>query len=112
MLGMMWRSRKALDLLRDARLTVTTTQCDREGTTGDVKLYGYGIAVEEPERKTALADAQEAVINWRPSEPFHAFALDVRRASYIAFGDNRRMVRWSVEKGVEVLRHPDEKEGS
>jgi hypothetical protein len=108
MLGMMWQSRKALDLLRDSRLTVTTAQCDREAANGDVKLYGYGVPVEEPERKHALADAQEKVINWRPSEPFHAFALDVRRASYIAFGEKRRMVRWSVEGGAEVLRHPDE----
>ena len=108
MLGMMWRSRKALDLLRDARLTVTTTQSDREAANGDVTLYGYGVPVDEPERKKALGDAQEAVINWRPSEPFHAFALDVRRASYIAFGEKRRMVRWTLEAGVEVLRHPDE----
>lgn len=38
------------------------------------------------------------------------FALDVRRASYIAFGEKRRMVRWTVEGGVEVLRHPDDKD--
>jgi len=108
MLGMMWKSRKALDLLRDARLTVTTPQCEREPENGDVKLYGFGIPVEEMARKNALADAQEAIINWRPSEPFHAFAVDVRRASYIAFGEKRRMVRWTAEGGVEVLRHPDE----
>jgi pyridoxamine 5'-phosphate oxidase-like protein len=113
MFGMMWRSRKALDLLRDSRLTVTTAQCDREAANGDVKLYGYGVPVEDAARKNALADAQEKVINWRPSEPFHAFALDVRRASYIAFGEKRRMVRWSVEGGgVEVLRHPDERGGA
>jgi hypothetical protein len=109
MLGMMWQSRKALDLLRDSRLTVTTAQCDREAAKGDVKLYGHGVPVDEPERKKALGDAQEAVINWRPSEPFHVFALDVRRASYIAFGDARRMVRWTVDGGAEVLRHPDAK---
>ena len=108
MLGMMWQSRKALDLLRDARLTVTTTQSDREAANGDVKLYGFGVAVDQPARKMALADAQEAIIDWRPSEPFHVFALDVRRASYIAFGEKRRMVRWTVDGGVEVLRHPDE----
>jgi hypothetical protein len=107
MLGMMWQSRKALDLLRDPRITVTTTQCDREAAHGDVKLYGYGVAVEEPARKQALGDAQEAVINWRPSEPFHAFAIDVRKAVFISFGTQRRMLRWTPEAGVEVLRHPD-----
>jgi hypothetical protein len=59
MLGMMWKSRKALDLLRDSRLTVTTAQSDREAKNGDVKLYGYGVPVEERARKDALADAQE-----------------------------------------------------
>lgn len=94
MFGMMWQSRKAIDLQRDSRLTVTTTQCDREGASGDVKLYGYGVAVDEPERKNALADVQEEIINWRPKEPFHVYALDVRRAAYIAFGEKPRMVRW------------------
>jgi hypothetical protein len=34
MLGMMWRSRKALDLLRDPRLTIVTPQADRDLPTG------------------------------------------------------------------------------
>jgi hypothetical protein len=106
MLGMMWQSRKAHDLLRDARLTVTTTQCDRDAKKGDLKLYGYGVAVDDPGRKQALGDAQEVAINWRPSEPFHVFALDVRRAVYIQFGSDRRMVRWTSDRGVEELRHP------
>jgi hypothetical protein len=82
-------------------------QCDREAAKGDVKLYGYGVPVEDAARKTALADAQEAIIDWRPSEPFHVFALDVQRASYIAFGERRRLIRWSVDGGVEVMRHPE-----
>ncbi|HET9411118.1 MAG TPA: hypothetical protein VFO75_04450 [Candidatus Dormibacteraeota bacterium] len=112
MLGMMWQSRKALDLLRDSRLTVTTTQCDREAAHGDLKLYGYGVPVEEASRKQALGDAQEAIINWRPTEPFHVFALDVRKAAFISFGDQRRMERWTPERGLEVLRHPDAASGS
>ena len=107
MVGMMWQSRKARDLLRDSRITVTTPQCDREAAKGDVKLYGYAIAIDEPERKTALADVQEKIINWRPSEPFHVFALDVRRASYISFGKERRLLRWTVEDGLEEMRHPE-----
>src|SRR5262249_2795916 len=71
MLGMMWQSRKARDLLRDSRLTVTTTQCDREAAKGDMKLYGYAVPVTEKARKDALGDAQQAVIQWRPEEPFH-----------------------------------------
>src|SRR2546427_11666791 len=33
--GMMWQSTKALDLLRDPRLTVHSVTCNREGTDGD-----------------------------------------------------------------------------
>ena len=107
MLGMMWQSRKALDLLRDPRLTVMTTQCDREAAKGDVKLYGYGVPVDDPARKNALGDAQEAIINWRPSEPFHVFAIDVRWAVFISFGDHRRLLRWTPEAGVQEMRHPE-----
>ncbi len=37
-LGMMWRSTKAMDLLRDPRLVVHSVQCNREATEGDLKL--------------------------------------------------------------------------
>ena len=37
-LGMMWKSKKALDLRRDPRVVVHSVTCDREGTDGDVKL--------------------------------------------------------------------------
>jgi hypothetical protein len=39
LLGMMWRSRKALDLLRDPRCVVHSCVSDRMGTEG-FKLYG------------------------------------------------------------------------
>lgn len=36
MLGMMWRSQKALDLQRDSRLTVHSATADRMNPVGDV----------------------------------------------------------------------------
>ncbi len=38
LLGMMWQSPKAKDLLRDARLTVHSVPSDRMNAAGDVKL--------------------------------------------------------------------------
>ena len=38
-LGMMWQSRKALDLLRDPRCVLHTCTTDRMGTEGDAKIY-------------------------------------------------------------------------
>jgi hypothetical protein len=107
MLGMMWRSKKALDLIRDPRLTVMTVQDDRNAAHGDLKLYGLAVSVDDPARRRALEDAQEAIINWRPKEPYHLFAVDIKRAGYISFAHQRRLLRWSVESGLEVLRHPD-----
>ena len=107
MLGMMWRSKKALDLLRDPRISLATPQTHHDAPVGDLKLYGRAIEIKDRERKTRLEDVQEAAINWRPSEPYHAFAVDIQRAGFISFGKDRRMMRWSVDRGVEVLRHPD-----
>ncbi len=106
MLGMMWHSRKALDLLRDPRLTAATHQDDKDGGEGDLKLYGYALEVTEPARRRALEETQYEAIGWRPSEPYHLFAVDLRTAGFISFGKDRRMLRWSVEGGLETLRHP------
>ena len=76
MLGMMWRSMKARDLLRDPRIVVHSVVTDRDGKEGDVKLYGHAVHVPEPERRAAYADHLEQKIDWRPTEPSHLSALD------------------------------------
>jgi hypothetical protein len=106
MLGMIWQSLKARDLLRDPRLSLATPQSDRESAHGDLKLYGLAQEVTEPDRRRALEDAQEAAIGWHPTEPYHLFSFDVLRAGFISFGKQRRLLRWSTESGMEVLRHP------
>lgn len=110
MLGMMWQSKKALDLLRDPRLTVVTPQADHESPFGDLKLYGRAVDVSEPARRKALEDAQQAAINWHPTEPYHLFAVDIESAGFISFGKDRKLLVWSPDKGVRVLRHPDAKD--
>lgn len=105
---MMWRSKKALDLLRDPRITLATPQAHHDAPFGDLKIYGRAVEVSDRDRKRALEDAQYAAIQWRPSEPYHAFTVDLERAGFISFGKERRMLRWSAGSGVEILRHPDE----
>src|SRR6184192_3323047 len=88
MLGMMWRSPKALDLLRDSRLVVHSVVSSRLGTEGDFKLYGRAIDVREPERREAYRSAIRARIDWAPEEPsYHLFAVDIESAGFIVFGD-------------------------
>jgi hypothetical protein len=107
LLGMMPNSHKALDLRRDARITVANGQTERIPRLGDFKLYGRAIEIFDQPTRDALADAQEAVINWRPTDPFHVFALDIESAGYISFGEGARVLRWSPERGPERLPHPE-----
>ena len=108
MLGMMWQSRKALDLLRDPRLTVHSTTCDRDGSEGDFKLYGRAIDVDDPDMRWRYGDVLEAKIDWRPSEPFHLFSMDIASAAFMRFGAERTAMRWSEGGKTQPLRHPDD----
>ena len=100
MLGMMWRSPKALDLLRDPRLVVHSVVSDRMGTEGDFKLYGRAVDVPEPERRAAFAAAIKARIDWEPPEPYHLFAVDVESAGFVVFGEKRFGLAWDPSGGL------------
>jgi Pyridoxamine 5'-phosphate oxidase len=108
LLGMMPGSRKVRDLERDPRLTVMTPQCDREPKRGDFKLFGRGVPVVDTGLRARYADVLEAAIGWRPTEPYPLFAVDLESASYVSFGERRRLLRWTPRHGVERLRHPDD----
>lgn len=108
LLGMMPASRKVRDLERDDRLTVMTPQCDREAKRGDFKLYGRALPVTDAALREHYGQTTFAAIGWRPEEPYPLFAVDLDTASYIAFGQGRRLLRWDAERGLEELRHPDQ----
>jgi hypothetical protein len=107
MLGMMWRSPKALDLLRDPRLVVHSTVSDREGTEGDFKLYGTAANVADPALVRRYGDATEAAIGWRPTSEFHLFAVDVERAGYVVFGEERYGLAWDPDGGLRRWAIPE-----
>jgi hypothetical protein len=109
LLGMMPNSKKVDDLRRDARITVVNGQEHREPRLGDVKLYGRAREVTDARLRKGLADAQEALIDWRPPADAPVFAVDVESASYISFGERRRLLRWTPDRGEEDLRHPEER---
>ena len=108
MLGMMWRSRKAMDLLRDPRVAVHSATCDRNGADGDFKVYGRAVDVTDPAKRARYGDVLQAAIDWRPTEPFHLFAVDIEQAGFIVFGTDRRAMRWTPARGLERIRHPDQ----
>jgi hypothetical protein len=103
-LGMMWRSKKALDLLRDPRCVVHSITRDRMGTEGDVKLYGRMTDVHEPELRRAYRAALKARTGWEPDEPeFHLFSMDVESAAYAIFGEDHHALAWSAADGLRRL---------
>src|SRR5262245_21794579 len=105
--SMMWRSRKALDLQRDPRIVVHSVTSNKDGTDGDVKLYGRIVDEQEPELRSAFREAIRVRIDWAPDEPsYHCFSVDVERAGYIRFGDDEAALAWDREGGLRRLPHP------
>ena len=93
-LGMMWRSRKALDLRRDSRCVVNSTVSDRLGTEGEFKVYGRAVEVTDLEERSRFADAVFAAIGYRPEEPeFHCFAVAIETVSYTQLKDDQHVHR-------------------
>ena len=96
-LGMMWRSRKALDLLRDPRCTVHSTVSDRHGTEGEFKVHGLGVEVWDPVARQRYGDALYEEIGFRPEEPkYHLFSMDIQGAALWS-NPGRGMASQSVE---------------
>jgi hypothetical protein len=101
MLGMMWQSPKALDLLRDPRCVVHSVVSSREGTEGDFKLYAEAHDVQEPASRQRYRETIKARIDWEPEEPnYHLFALDVDSAGFVVFGENRYGLAWDRQRGL------------
>ena len=89
-LGMMWQSRKALDLLHDPRCSIHSVVSNRDGSDGEFKLYGHAIYVQDLEMRSRYADALYEQIGWRPEEPeYHLFSIDIHSASFSIIQDGR-----------------------
>ncbi|HWD51688.1 MAG TPA: pyridoxamine 5'-phosphate oxidase family protein [Acidimicrobiales bacterium] len=95
-LGMMWQSRKAVDLLRDPRCVVHTVVTDKGGTEGDVKIYGRARDVTDAAERGRYGVALEAHIGWRPSgDDYHLFAVDITQVGYVAVvGEGHDVRTW------------------
>ncbi|HET9475854.1 MAG TPA: pyridoxamine 5'-phosphate oxidase [Dehalococcoidia bacterium] len=95
-LGMMWRSTKALDLLRDPRCLVHSIISDKAGTEGEFKLRGRAIDIRDPGEREGYCVALYEKIKWRPEgDDWHLFALDIEHAAYQVFeGEQRKTTVW------------------
>jgi hypothetical protein len=95
-LGMMWRSRKARDLLRDPRCVVHNAHADKAGKEGDFKLYGLARDVQDVGEREDYCRALEAKIGWRPgSDEFHLFKVEVTEVGWFRVaGGSREVWAW------------------
>jgi len=106
-LGMMHRSRKALDLLRDPRMELHSAPVDVELKHGDARLAGRAVEVTDPEviRRFA-ADSAAEHDGVAPPEPFHLFKIDVTHVTVIRVGDppdHLVIETWSEKTGYERI---------
>jgi hypothetical protein len=98
--NMMWRSLKALDLLRDSRVFVHTVVPNRDADDGEFKLRGRAVPIEDVPLRHDVSDAIEAAIQWRPPERSHFFAIEVESAAYVDYRGGQQYVRrWSRGRG-------------
>lgn len=99
-LGMMWRSPKALDLLRDPRCVVHNTVSNRDGKEGDFKAYGRAVEIRDLDARRRYCDALFAKIGWKPDEPeFHLFALDIENVGYVVFDQGKSLRKTWAARG-------------
>jgi hypothetical protein len=87
-LGMMWQSRKALDLLRDPRCVLHSTQCAKEPVEPDIKVYASAVAVTDGGEWQGFFD-QVAAETGNVFTEAHLFFVDVVEAStwWVADGE-------------------------
>ena len=92
LLGMMWRSRKALDLLRDPRIVVRNTIWGSTGNEREVNLRGRAIEVTDDNARRRYREAVSETIPWE--EPnYHLFSVDIETASLVEYGDGQQTVK-------------------
>ena len=105
--SMMWRSRKALDVLRDPRVTVHSVPSGRENPDGDIKLYGRLIGEQDPVVREAFRDGLRERIGWAPDEPaYHCFSLDVEGAALVRLVTDPIALSWDAADGLRELPLP------
>jgi hypothetical protein len=91
---MMWRSRKAADLLRDPRVVIRNGPCVITGGEGELTLRGRALTIQDPEvrRRFAAAVAERTV--WK--EPrFHLFSVDIETAA---------LIRYQAAEGMQSVK--------
>lgn len=94
MLGMMWQSKKALDLLRDPRCTLHSITTDPDGGEGDAKIYALAVDVQDSRRRARFREVTKEQMDFDLEEPeFHVFAMDIQAVAYVVASETELSTR-------------------
>ncbi len=108
-LGMMPRSLKAQDLLRDGRCTVHSLISGKTAPEGEFKLHGLAVNVQDQAERKFYCDELQKKIGFSPEGmPFHLFSIDIRSAGLFGHdgGSARLVKRWRAGEPVKAFRQP------
>jgi hypothetical protein len=105
-LSMMWRSAKAMDLLRDPRILVHNAVSSRDGREGEFKLRGTARDETDVDVQRRYAAEVADALGWEPAaDKSHLFAVQFDETTYIRYdgptGD-QYVVQWPP--GREYVR--------
>src|SRR5881396_1636828 len=76
-LGMMWESKKALDLRRDPRFALHAASVDKQVEAGDARISGRAVEVDDAATKHAVSQrfAEQTDFDPETSGPYHLFKV-------------------------------------
>lgn len=105
-LGMMPKSLKARDLLRDPRCTLHNAISDRMAAEGEFKLHGRTRNVQDANERQRYCERLKAKIGWSPEGmEFHLFAVEVESAGlFLSGGDARNIHLWRAGETVRSFK--------
>jgi hypothetical protein len=89
-LGMMWQSRKAVDVLRDPRLVLRNAVCTNRGDEVELILRGAGVPAEDEGSREGYLRASET--NWEDSH-FHLFRVAIESAALVRYAGGIQHVK-------------------
>src|SRR5439155_3726897 len=99
-LGMMWRSRKAVDLLRDPRLVLRNAICTNKGTEVELIIRGTAAELDDEAGRAKYLQASDA--NWGEAR-FHLFVVAIESVALIRYSGGRQHVKiWT--QGTTFVR--------
>jgi hypothetical protein len=108
-LSMLFKSRKAGDLIRDPRVLVHSIVTGRDGGLGEYKIRGWAVEAPPGPVRDGYAAEVRSRLGWEPTPGrFHLFSVDIQDVTFIRYEDasgDQYVTRWPL--GREFVRRGD-----